>query len=33
MIGFFDISFPAGMDPKLIQPEKKPQRKTRDSGN
>jgi hypothetical protein len=33
MIGFFDVAFPADMDPKLILPEKKPQRRTSDNGN
>ena len=32
MIGFFDISFPAGMDPKLIFPERR-QRRTSENGN
>jgi hypothetical protein len=32
MIGFFDVAFPADMDPKLLQPEKKPVRRT-DNGN
>jgi len=32
MIGFFDIAFPADMDPKLIFPERKP-RRTSENGN
>ncbi len=32
MIGFYEVSIPADMDPKLLQPEKKPQRRT-DNGN
>ncbi|SPE27851.1 conserved exported hypothetical protein [Candidatus Sulfopaludibacter sp. SbA3] len=33
MIGFLEVAIPADMDPKLILPEKKPQRKTSDNGN
>jgi hypothetical protein len=32
MIGFFDVAFPANMDPKLIFPERKP-RRTSENGN
>ena len=32
MIGFFDIAFPADMDPKLIFPDRKP-RRTSENGN
>jgi hypothetical protein len=32
MVGFFDVAFPADMDPKLLQPEKKQQRRS-DNGN
>ncbi len=33
MIGFVDVSFPANMDTKLLQPEKKPQPKNPTNGN
>jgi hypothetical protein len=33
MIGFFDVSIPADMDPRLIFPERKPQPKRTESGN
>jgi hypothetical protein len=33
MIGFFDVTIPADMDPKLIVPERKPQRRTAPADN
>jgi len=33
MIGFFDVTMPADMDPRLLFPDRKPQPKKSDSGN